>query len=118
MIVLSFNCSGFASASRKITLKTLLFFYYPDITMLQESLRSGEEIKLALNKMLPRWTFLTLDSKGRSGGMALGVKYCSMKLLNSWGSNLTLGVEVYAHELCSELTLQIFMDHVNTGFLS
>lgn len=74
MIVLYFKYRGFANASKALALKALLFFYCLDIIMVQETLRAGEEIKLALNKMLLGWTFLTLDAKGRFGVLALGVK--------------------------------------------
>lgn len=82
MVVLSFNCRGFAIASKKLALKTLFHFHCPDFIMLQETLGVGEEIKLSLKKMLLGWTFMTIYAKGRPGGLDLGVKYCSVKLLN------------------------------------
>ena len=45
---------------------------------------------------------MTLDAKGRSGGLSLGVKKGSLKLLSSWGSEKILGADVYSQELCSE----------------
>lgn len=52
---------------------------------------------------MPGWSFVALDASGRSGGLVLGIKDCSLKLLNSWGSDLMLGAEVYSSKLCSNL---------------
>jgi len=94
MIVLSFSFQGFASASKKLPLKAMFKCYCPDVIMLQETLGAGEDIKLAMNKMLPGWTFMTIDAKVISWGLVLGVKEGSLKLLNSWGIEMVLGAEV------------------------
>lgn len=100
MIVKSFSCQGFTNTSKKHALKNVFLNYYPNVTVLQETLGVGDEVKLSLNRMLPGWTFLTVDTKGRSEGLDLGVKDSSVKLLNSWGLESMVGVEVFSQELC------------------
>lgn len=82
MIVLSFNCHGFASTRKKIALTSLFLNYGLYGIILQETLGSSEEVQNSLSKIMSGWPFLTSDAKGRSGGLALGVKDSSVKLLN------------------------------------
>lgn len=71
--------------------------------MLQETLGFGEEISGASNKMLPGWNFQSLEAKGRFGGLATRFKEGRLKVLNNWGLDHSLGVEVYSLELCTNL---------------
>jgi len=96
MIVLSFNCRGFSSTSKKLELKIMFLNHCHDVIKLQETLGDGDDVKLALNKMLPGWKFMTVDAKGRSRGLSLGVKACGKNLLNSLGLKMVLGTKVYS----------------------
>lgn len=94
MIIISFNFRGFSSATKKLALKELVKTYDPDLLMLQETLGSGEDISGALKKMVSSWIFQSLDVKGRSRGLATRVKEGRLKVLNNWGLDQALGVEV------------------------
>jgi len=83
MIILSFNYHRLASTHNKLTLKYLFLNYCPDAIMLQETLGVGTEVENSLSKMMSSWSFMMVDTKGRSKGLALGVKDSSVKLLNS-----------------------------------
>lgn len=87
MIILSFNCIGFVSGSKKLALRALVKSYEPDVLMMQETLGVGDEKKGALNKNFPGWCFRTSDAKGRSGGLAMGIRGGRVKELNTWAWN-------------------------------
>ena len=48
---------------------------------------------------MPGWSFITLDVKGRSGGLAVGWRICKLKLVDSWGMDSVLYVEVLSADL-------------------
>lgn len=71
---MSFNCRGFASAPKKLALKALINSYKPNVLLLQETLGYGEEISRSLHKMFHGWDFQSMYAKGRSKGLATGMK--------------------------------------------
>lgn len=93
------------SASKKLALKALINNYNLDVLLLQETLGARVEVTKSLLKILPGWHFQALDVKGRSGGLATGVKEGRLKILTLWGLDQALGVEVYSLELCSNLLI-------------
>jgi len=105
MIILSFNYRGFANTHKKLALKYIFLNYCPNVIMLQETLGIGNLVRNSLSKMMMGWSSMTVDATGRSGCLALGVKDSSVKLLNSWVSDLVLRAEVYSLELCSKFSL-------------
>ena len=105
MKILSFNCRGLASPHEKTSLKHLVLQIGPNVLFLKETLGSSEEVKEALQSLLPGWEFMTMDAKGQSGGMATGLHYDSCHFSNSWGCDSFLGMEVYSQELNSFLCL-------------
>ena len=72
----------------------MLTLEHLDVIMLQDTLGVGEVIKERLESWLPCWSFVTLDARGRSGGLAVGWRNCCVKLTNAWGLDSVLGVEI------------------------
>ena len=96
MKLMSFNCRGLAGPGKKSALIRVLTLEHPDVIILQETLGAGEVIQGKLESWLPGWSFVTLDAKGRSGGLAVGWINSSVKMINSWGSEAVLGVEFFS----------------------
>eukprot|EP00253_Pinus_taeda_P004076 PITA_04076 len=94
MILASWNCRGLASKSKKLALREWLQNSKSDILFLQETLGNGSEVELSLKSLLPRWTFLAIDSSGHSGGLAIGFREGRIKCLNLWGMKQVMGMEI------------------------
>lgn len=105
MKILSFNCRGLMSPQKKLSLKSFILRLGLDVLFLQETLGSGEAIKEALQTLLPRWEFMTLDAKGWSRGFATGWRTTLCRLSSSWGCDSCLGMELLSQELNSLLRL-------------
>jgi len=101
MKVMSFNCRGLAGPKKKSALMRVLTLEHPDVILLQETLGESSVIKERLESWLPGWSFVTLDVRGRSGGMAVGWKTCVMKVQSAWGMESVLGVELRPVDLGS-----------------
>ena len=67
---------------------------HPDIMLLQEILGGGDVIKEKLENWFFGWTFVTLDVRGRSGGLAMGWDTRVVKALNIRGMESVLGMTV------------------------
>jgi exonuclease III len=101
----SFNCKGLASPLKRPALKRVIDFEHPDILLLQETLGEGEEVSSRLSSLLPGWKFETLDSFGRSGGLAIGWNTRSIKFINSWGFESGIGITVLSTKLEDPLNI-------------
>jgi len=99
MKVMSFNCRGLAGPKKKSALMRVLTLEHPDVILLQETLGVGEIVKDRLESWLAGWSFVTLDVRGRSGGMAVGWKTSVMKVQTAWGMESILGVELRSADL-------------------
>jgi hypothetical protein len=76
-----------------------------DVLLLQETLGEGVEVENRLSLLLPDWSFITLDSIGRSGGLAIGWNCRTIKVLNHWGFESGLGITVFSKELEDPLNI-------------
>ena len=114
MKLLSFNCRGLAGPGKKSAFIRVVSLERPDVIMLQETLGIGEVIQERLENWIPGWSFVTLDAKGRSGGLAVGWRNNCVKLINSWGSEGVLGVEVFSADLGLSLTaINVYGPYLN-----
>lgn len=68
MIILSYNCRGLASRSKKSSIKRMVDIYGPSIILFQETMGLSENVKKVLEGFLPGWTFEAVDATGRSRG--------------------------------------------------
>ena len=48
---------------------------------------------------------MTLDVRGRSGGLAVGWKLSVVKMVNSWGRDSVLGVDLFSADLGTILSV-------------
>lgn len=74
MKIVSDNCQGLASPSKKSSLKHLLGTLDLDVIFLQETLGDYIAITHTLESMLVGWSFVAKDARGRSSGVAMGWK--------------------------------------------
>jgi exonuclease III len=105
MKLLSFNCRGLASPSKKSALKRLVTLHQPDVFFLQETLTNERSATQALMNLFPGWAFLGLDASGISRGLVTGWNSRKIKPLNSWASDSCLGLEVLVEGLGMTLNL-------------
>jgi len=97
--MLSFNCRGLASPRKKLALRRLIALEAVNILFLQETLGPTSTITPSLESWLPGWSFYSLDSMGRSGGLALRTYNHSIKLNNIWGGHRYLGADIFSPTL-------------------
>ena len=105
MKIMSFNCRGLARPKKKSAFKRVFTLEHPDVILLQETLGLGDIIKEKLESWMTGWSFVTLDVRGRSGGLAVGWKLSAAKLVNSWGRDSVLGVELLFADLGTNLSV-------------
>ena len=114
MKLMSFNYRGLAGPVKKSAFIRVLTLEHPDVIMLQETLGVGEAVKEKLESWLPGWSFVTLDVRGRSGGLAVGWRKCCVKLVNAWGLDSVLGLELFSEELGLLLSMiNVYGPYVN-----
>eukprot|EP00253_Pinus_taeda_P032607 PITA_32607 len=99
MKILSFNCRGFASKSKKLALKRLLQSSALDIIFLQETLCQADPLTKLLHSWFPSWAFQAIDASGRSGGLAIGVNNRSTEILNFFGGRNFIGLDIISHQI-------------------
>ena len=102
---MSFNCRGLVGPKKKSAFKRVFTVEHPDVILLQETLGLGDIIKEKLESWMAGWSFVTLDVRGRSGGLAVGWKLSAAKLVNSWGRDSVLGVELLFADLGTNLSV-------------
>jgi len=78
---------------------------HPDVLLLQETLGEGMEVDSKISFLLSNWIFITLDSIGRSGGLAIRWNCRTIKFLNSWGFEFGLGITFISTELENPLNI-------------
>lgn len=105
MKILSFNCRGFASNSKKLALKRLLLSLTLDIIFLQETLCQADPLTKILHTWFPNWTFQALDASGRSGGLAIGVNNRMAEIQNHFGGRNFIGLDITSHQIGRDIRL-------------
>ena len=92
MKIISFNFRGLAGPLKRPALQRVVDLEHPDIMLLQETLGVGDVIKEKLENWFLGWNFVTLDVRGRSGGLVLEWNTRVVKALNNWGRDSVLGM--------------------------
>ena len=72
MILMTLNCRGLASKPKKLVVCRLVEDKHVDVLFLQESMGNGQLFVVELESMLKGWNFLSLNARGKSGGLLLG----------------------------------------------
>jgi exonuclease III len=96
MKILSFNCRGLANPAKKSSLKRLVVVIDLDVIFLQETMGVSELVVASLESLFPGWSFVAVDAKGRSGGLATGwsLKRCNCERI--WGFESGIGLNIFS----------------------
>ena len=103
MIVMTLNCRGLASTPKKLVVRRLIDEQFLNVLFLQETMSDGSILVGELENMLKDWKFVSVDAKGKYGGLLLGWRYCHFHLLNAWALCSGLCVTLYSIELKMDL---------------
>ena len=83
MILMTLNCHGLASKPKKLAVCRLVEDQHIDVLFLQESMGNGTLFADEPESMMSGWTFLSMDARGKSGGLLLGWRSRFFHLLNA-----------------------------------
>jgi exonuclease III len=95
MKILSLNCRGLVSPTKKSSLKRLVVVIALDVIFLQETMGVSELVVAFLESLLPGWSFAVVDAKGQSGGLATSwcLKHCNCEQI--WGFESGIGLNFF-----------------------
>ena len=96
---MTLNCRGLASLPKKLAVKRLIDEQSLDVIFLQETMFDGCVLVKEMELMLKDWQFISVDAKGRSGGLLLGWRSPKFLLLNAWAMNLGFCAALHSIEL-------------------
>jgi hypothetical protein len=105
MKIFSLNCRGLASPKKKSSLKRLITIHNLDIIFLQETLGITDIVTHSLEELLPGCSFVAIDAKGCSQGLAIGWRLKSVKCENVWGFNMGISLSIFSAELGHTLVI-------------
>ena len=83
MILMTLNCRGLASKPKKLVVCRLVEDQHIDVLFLQESMGNVTLFADELESLTSGWTFLSVDARGKSGGLLLGWRSRFFHLLNA-----------------------------------
>ena len=99
MIVTTLNCRVLASLPKKLAVRRLVEDQNIDVLFLQEIMGNGLCLATEMELMLPRWIFISLDAKGKSGGLLIGWRKRLFNLVNAWAMDFGLSASLYSIEM-------------------
>ena len=99
MILLTLNCRGLASQPKKLAVKRLIVEQSVDVIFLQETMIEWCVLVKELELMIQGWQFISVDAKGRSGGLLLGWKSRKFLFQNAWAMTSGLCAVLHSFEL-------------------
>ena len=99
MILLTLNVRGLASLSKKLAVIRLINQHAVDVIFLQETMIEGCVLVQDLEHLIHGWQFISVDAKGRSGGIILGWKYCNFLFHNAWAMKAGLCAFLFSYDL-------------------
>ena len=71
-------------------------------------------VKKRLESWFLGWIFVTLDARGCSGGLVVGWKVKSIKVVSLWGMELVLGLKLQALDLQTTfIAINIYGPYLN-----
>lgn len=88
-----------------LALKHIFIYETLDVIFLQETLGLGDETVKILESLVAGWCFVVMDTRGKFGGLGMGINQISIKILISWGVEGVLGVNVFVSNLGMEIKL-------------
>ena len=72
MILMTLNVRGLASLPKKLAVFRLIDQHAADVIFIQEAMIKGCVLVQELELLIHGWQFISVDAKGRSGGLILG----------------------------------------------
>ena len=103
MIVSTLNYRGLASFPKKLVVRRLVEDQHIDVFLLQEIMGDGHVIAGDMEVLLSGWTFISLDAKGRSGGLLLGWRTRLFHFLSAWAAESGLFASLFSIEMKEDL---------------
>ena len=104
MILLTLNVRGLASLPKKLAVIRLINQHVVDVIFLQETMIEGCVLVQDLEHLIHGWQFISVDAKGRSGGIILGWKYCNFLFHNAWAMKAGLCAVLFSYDLQKEIS--------------
>ena len=99
MIVMTLNCRGLASIPKKLAMRRLVDKQFIDVLFLQETKCDGVILMGEMESLFKDWKFVSMDPKGKLGGLLLGWRTSHFQLLNAWAMGSSLCASIYSIEL-------------------
>ena len=103
MILMTLNYRGLGCLPKKIVVKRLIDEQSLDVIFLQETMFDGSVLVKEMESMLTDWQFISVDAKGRSGGLLLGWTSRKFLLHNAWAMFSGLCAALHSIELQLDL---------------
>ena len=103
MIMMTLNYRDLASLPKKLAVRRLIDEQSLDVIFLQETMCDGCILVREMELLLKDWKFVSVDAKGRYGGLLLGWRTRNFHLLNAWAMTSGLCVVLYSFELQLDL---------------
>ena len=85
--------------SKKLAVRRLIAKHTVDVLFLQETMCGGDFLVSEMESMNRGWKFLSVDSKGKYGGLLLGWKMRLFHLINAWAFGYGLCATLHSIEL-------------------
>ena len=98
MTVTTLNCQALASLPKKLAVHRLVEDQNIDVLFLQE-MGNGLCLAVEMESMLSGWIFISLDAKGKSGGLLIGWRKILFNLVNAWAMEFGLSASLYSIEM-------------------
>ena len=99
MILMTLNYRGLASRPKKLAVKRLIEKQSLDVIYIQETMCEGDILIKEMEILVKGWQFVSIDAKGRSGGLLLGWRTRNFILMNAWAMTSGLCVVMHSIEL-------------------
>ena len=99
MIMTTLKCRGLASLPKKLDVHRLVEDQNIDVLFLQEIMGNGLCLATEMELILPGWIFISLDAKGKSGGLLIGWRKRIFNLVNAWAMESGLSASLYSIEM-------------------
>ena len=104
MILITLNFRGLASLPKQLAVKRLIDEKSLDAIYLQENMFDGCILVKERELLLKHRQYVSVDAKGRSGGLLLGWRFHNFLLLNAWSMTSGLCAVLHSIELKKDLS--------------
>ena len=99
MILMTLNCQGLTSFPKKLEVKRLIEQQSLDIIFIRETMCDGVDLVKDMELLLKGWLFISVDAKGKSGGLLIGWRSRNFLRMNAWAMHSGLCATLHSIEL-------------------